>query len=1347
MCGRRIELREARNSSTPQRVGLMHLDDWEGETVRVLEEVLGYLNFSSGAADPHFLANLNRLWSALQPAPVASRKRKAKRASPPPVPVWQQLGTALGEALPKLSGTSDAFRSTEQAAAVLDLVFQHALPAYRAEHRDLLFHQTEVSLFQPFFIGRMCEAVLRQGGPWDQTERIVNGAIASLNDYIGHRPLAVLQTQKLQPYGHEWVRPIPLFVRGAGVAAGSYHDVVQKALEILEHAAPEVLARAWFNPEWLDELALDPRAYDFDHPVNKRPNYHFGQWDPHHIDNSGRYRRFVVQQVTLDALLSRVEKSTLSREESLFEAGAVLAGTMLMAAGVSGSGPQCHDSSVTLSTLLPHIAAYRDAFYDRLLAQLGGTHADRLRKEAVTLRQPFGGARQHLNQELARRRALQLQHTRLAQLFAWMGYTDAAAVQAEVVPVASARMSCQIYCLLTAGHLATDRGQLAEAEAVLPKAEDLLMRGIDCGALADPWNILGFGGQFSLFPAVENSAHDHRVDELIELVGQVFGLFTRLVKEAAAGGDAPMCQRLGEGMERLAKWWDRFASVEVSDVEGFSARQAWESALHVSDVLREWHAAGTSAGDLAFWRGRLERFTSAKSYALVVESLLEQHDLVAAMALLIQWLSQSDHIALEEQDYSFHQLTIAWMEDLLESSAERARVERCVGAEQRWPLARKLLDFIEANADEYWEVPTLELAEASRGPAGPADPADEEAIDPLFAAAYEDVTFRDSAADGFEGEMLQGGTDTTDFELAMEAERLADRLAFLITLARLWKMAASALGTCPGGDADRDAVLSGWLERASTNRKFLAELMTAVDRYPIPAPRGNQESLVEFDRRRAIKEQLLEQIIATCVETADAARSIRAALHEHVPEAEPAAWEEPAQRVFRAVFRGDREGIRAAWPELIAELGNQPLLYVALARGGSPQKIVASRNIQRVLRRLLAYLPRLGMLEETFRLIQTIQAMEQDHAVGPGAITEFDQMFEIGCRGIVRCLTVSSEQWSTESRRKSGESADMELIGFLERAVEALLQCWLDHSRRVRLSVLETVTDEPHWRALRRFIETYGENLFTQKFMTLGNLRAILHQGVETWLDSLRDEPEDQEDELRLLADLDGALDRQEAARWLSVAIEAVVENYSEYVDYNSTTTQSDRGEMLYTLLDFLRLQSSYNRVAWNLRPVIVAHEVLVRCGRDEAAEIWRQAVTQRTREIADDHLRRFAKLSRQYGMRLPSIAERLEERFVRPLEIARLQALVEPAIEELRNGEPTTSFTEFQDGVKPLVEVPAGVGFEVPGWLESLEQEVEEIRLGMDEDSEPLDPLLPVSEVQLAPEEVKRQIRRIQGR
>jgi len=43
----------------------------------------------------------------------------------------------------------------------------------------------------------------------------------------------------------------------------------------------------------------------------------------------------------------------------------------------------------------------------------------------------------------------------------------------------------------------------------------------------------------------------------------------------------------------------------------------------------------------------------------------------------------------------------------------------------------------------------------------------------------------------------------------------------------------------------------------------------------------------------------------------------------------------------------------------------------------------------------------------------------------------------------------------------------------------------------------------------------------------------------------------------------------------LSLILEAILENYGEYRDYNSTTTQSDRGDMLYTLLDFLRLRTN----------------------------------------------------------------------------------------------------------------------------------------------------------------------------
>jgi hypothetical protein len=1324
------------------------------EAAKTAQDVLGYLNFSSGSPDPGFLRKINRLFELLDAWPTRSEA------------TWRVMGRYLRQQLVELNGATEAFREAAQAEAVLALVFDTVLSGYHAFHRDLLFHMTDEGLFQPFFIGRVCEAVLLAGSPWDETERITKLALATLNDYVGHRPIAVLRSQqKIQPYAHEWVRPIPLFVRGAGVGVGRYHDLVSRALLILEATDPAVRYEAMFDLELLDELAVDPRAYDFDHPVNKRPNYLFGQWDLGKLDNSGRARRFVVQRVSLEAMLDRIEhRGTLTYDEMLFEAAAVLAGTMLMGARVSGSRPDAHDSTTNLASLLQQIAHYRDTFYDHLLAGLKGPHAERLRAEATSVHQPFGGVRQHFNQHLARKRAEQLQHVHLAEMFARMGYTEAAQRQAHIVPVASARMRCDIHCRLTLAHLALDavhqgpsRSPTSTAEAtaaqesaanMLKEAIALVHRGIECGALIDPWNILGFGAQYSLFPSPENSVYDHRADEMIALLSEIFAVGVQIQKEAAAAGNGDLETLVSKRLDELAMWWDKFATMEVSSVESFSGRETRESANHVTAALRAWHKAGTAAGDLAFWRSRAEQFRSPKAYALVVDALLEQHDPVASMALLVQWVSQAEQIPLSEEAYSFHELTVEWMGELWhsdENSAENSGedLEAAAPAKpsietvaRRWSLTRKFLDYLEANAEEYWEVPHFELA--GQGESEEADG------DDIFSAAYEGVTFRDSTDDGVEGEMMEGsgGSDqqATDFELVGEAERIIRRLTFLSTLAQLWKMATvSAFGQSVPAD-DRDAVLSSWLEQAVRTRQQLIELLAAVYRYRIEPPRGTQEALIEFDRRRGVKEMLLENIIAACMEVGDAARLIRVAIERPMSIDGAEAWEAPAEKALRAVLRGDAKGVKAAWQSLITVLVEQPLLYVALGRGGHPQRIVASRGLQAVLRRLLSYLPRLGLLKETTQLIATIQEMESGHPVGPGAITEFDQMFKIGCRAIVRALVASSELWL----RKADSPTDQnELIAFLEQASEALLRSWLVHSRGVRLSVLEAVTSKGPWNDLKKFIEEYGADLFTQRFMNLPNLRAILHQGVEAWLDSLAEEP-DEEGPLKLMEDLDARIPREEAVRWLTVAMEAAVENYAEYIDYNSTTTQSDRGDMLYTLLDFLRLRASYDRVAWNLQPVILAHEVLVRSRYDAAAETWRAAVAERTSSLADDHLKKFVRLNRKYGMRLPSIADRLGERFIRPMLVDRLCAMVRPAVEAAAMKEAGSKeiFARLEEGIEAFTRDISGAGFDVPPWLEALEQEVDRVLSNVSGEEELPDPDLPIVQVRLTREELAKQMK-----
>ena len=1316
----------------------------------LLDQVLGYLNFSSGATDPKFLANLNLLWTA-----------QAEASS------WRSTGELLRQRLDALKDQPGAFQDADQATAVLDLIFEHAIPGYWAFHKNLLFHQEQDEVFNSFFVGRVCEAVLRQGGPWDDTERVVPAAIRELNDFVGFRPVAVLESRKVEPYPHERLRPIPLYIRDAGVAAGRYQTVVGKALDLLCATEESLLRRAFFDPTALRELAFDPRAYDFDHPANKRPNYHFGLWDPHQIDNQGRYCRFVVQQVTLDSLMHRLEEDCgeLPTEEITFEAAAVLAGTILMASGISGSGPDSHDSTTTLATLLPRIASYRDEFYERLIDTAPAGHAERLREESVLKRQPFGAARQHLNAQLARRRAAQLEHVQLAKLFARMGYPEAATEQADVVPAASARTLCAMDCRLTAIRQCLDRRDPEEAAELLVEVVGRLKDGIECGAIVDPWNILGFDAQFSLFPALENSVHDHRVDELVEFMEELFGLHSRAWNEAAASEQGELADRLSSHFEEMSEWWRQYAPHTVSNIDAADPLDVYRAAEHVARALHLWHKGGASTGDIGFWAPHADIFDSPQAYALVIEALLEQSDDVATMGLLMHWLCEADRVALEQGDSSFHRLAERWIVETCHTADAEDEVNGSspLGISlQQWSSIKKFFDFMEANADEYWTVPVFELgappATSSQEDdpfAGPAEEQDDE--DDLYGAAYEDVVFRDSADDGVEGEIVEGGGQPDEDEFAQESERLVERLAFLNTLARLWRTTALApLGSCEKSDPsledarrERVTVLGRWASQANSNRAALLKLLDAVEAYRIPSPMGDHDSMVEYDRRRVIKESLLERIIATAVETASSSRLLAAASSAESPlpaEEEPATPAEDLDEerlvvdAFAAMFTGDVSTVDDRINRLIVGLAELPLLYVPLAKNGVPRDIVAVRARQRWLQDLLKCLPRLGFFVATCRLIETARDMERNNPVGPGAVTEFDELYKTGFKSLVHALVTSSDEWETEPNVDGPEPLHSPLVARLEQLTEALLISWLAHSRTLRLSVLEKANDKQSWKSLKEFIERYGDDLFSQRFLNIGNIRAILHQGVDRWLERLQEEAAG-EIELKLLDELENTISIEEAAESLTLVLEAIVENYGEYRDYNSTTTQSDRGDMLYTLLDFLRLRARYDRVCWNLKPVVMAHEILVRRGCKRAAQTWRRALRDRIGQEADKFQEELTELQAKYAMQMPSIADRIAERFVRPMVIDRICSLVQPAVDEAPRPGSHPTFRILRYEIEFLTREPSGVGFDVPAWLVGLEDEVQRVRTPAHErdDYDELRFALPA--IILSQEDIERQL------
>src|SRR5690606_29223303 len=124
---------------------------------------------------------------------------------------------------------------------------------------------------------------------------------------------------------------------------------------------------------------------------------------------------------------------------------------------------------------------------------------------------------------------------------------------------------------------------------------------------------------------------------------------------------------------------------------------------------------------------------------------------------------------------------------------------------------------------------------------------------------------------------------------------------------------------------------------------------------------------------------------------------------------------------------------------------------------------------------------------------------------------------------LVETLVSVSQDWPTP--QDAAELPPTELVDSLEQLTESLLHEWLSHSRTLRLTVLERMLDEKAWKQISEFIERYGHDLFTQPFLNLGNLRAILHGGVDAWFEKLLEDP-DQEDSFQLLQALDKEIPR-----------------------------------------------------------------------------------------------------------------------------------------------------------------------------------------------------------------------------
>lgn len=1279
-----------------------------------VEQILGYLNFSSGSPDPAFLQAMNAYFLQVE------HDRTGANPAAHSCPLWKIALDKLGNDLETARNNNPTYRDTHQAEEVLRFVREDFVPEYQRFHSLLLSHHSEDQLFTQFFVGRILESALSAFGECEgrlEFERVRS----QFDNYIGYRPVAALESQKIEPYDHEWTRPIPLYITEVGSAHGPYQPYIDYAIEMIRSAPRDILLAAQFDLDALDEIAIDPRAYDFEHPVNKRPNYHFGQWDPHQLDLSGYYRRFIVQQVTLDSLAKRCEVEELLLPEMIYEAGAVLAGTILMASSICGRSPDAFDSNTSIATLLPGIARMRDHFYKWLLSTIKGKHGERLRDEARKKRQPFGGARQHLNAELAKVRETQLETVRLSGVYARMGYSDAALEQANRIPVASARVRTQIECLLSDADTLVRKEEYTLAADQLQKVFQQMQAGIRCGALIDPWNILGFDAQFSLFPAMENSVQDERAQFLVDIMTQLVSSYSALWSHAAVRDQNELCDRIREQFERVTDWWHQFAAHEVSNVDAPNGKEIFQAASQVANAMNLWHKNGTETGNVAFWAQHACLFETPRAYELIINALLEKEDLPTSMALIMHWLSQAENVGLESADSSFHLVAEQWAYRISEKALDDFRHGSQTNTQQTLVLIRKFMDFMEVNAESYWEVPDFSLGERNsrRGNQQEPDLILEDEPDQLYDAAYENVVYRDSTDDGIEGSIYESDTGQTDC-LEEEARRLEDRLRFHESIARIWQMFAPVLAECDvrkgetsesksDGSLDSDSKLevqdlsdnlADWSRTAYEKVGKLHELLFSVENLKPVAVLGDHESIIEYDRQRFIQEGLLERIILVTVETRMAMRMLNGAhtvIRGKSGIEDLDSSEVLMADVFASVMRNDREQLRDQIVLLNEHLKTQPLLYVPISRNGAPSKIELVKSRQLFIRKLLEILPRFGLIEQTFRLLNLARSMERSHPVGNGAVTEFDDLFEIGFRGVVKCLIYSAtNDNSTADQRQL-------LFRWLERFTESSLIIWLKHSRTLRLSVLEKVHDKEPWRHLMNFIKEYGGDIFTQKFLNFGNVRGILHRGVESWIDLAI---ESGEHNWKLFHDIGTRITKTQAASHLSLILEAMLENHLEYQDYNSTTTQSDQGEMLYMLIDFLRLKVEYERISWHLKPVFWAHENLVNAGKDQVAKRWRRSLMDRIRKKAERFVRYLERLQRRYAMQMPSVANRILERFIRPMHIDRMKSLIRPAIDP-DNPKAQAVLDVLQHDANLLIKNPEGSGIKIPAWLAAIEDEL----------------------------------------
>jgi hypothetical protein len=386
---------------------------------------------------------------------------------------------------------------------------------------------------------------------------------------------------------------------------------------------------------------------------------------------------------------------------------------------------------------------------------------------------------------------------------------------------------------------------------------------------------------------------------------------------------------------------------------------------------------------------------------------------------------------------------------------------------------------------------------------------------------------------------------------------------------------------------------------------------------------------------------------------------------------------------------------------LFAQIRPLRILYVPLRAGGNPKAFAQSRIVREALKRLASDLPWLGMFRETADLLRVARSLERNGPRDNRQVTEFEAIFTTGYRTVLEVVVRLLAGWRDS---KSDDSMAAVLIGEI---VEKFTDLWSEHVAGVRISDIETKVGPKAWGEVKAFIVAYGRELFTPRFMQYGNLRGVLAQGVDEFLRIAEDEA-DEHAPRKLLDDVAaGRIKRGDAAAKMQFILNVVVNHYDLFRDYSATTTQSDYGDNLFAFFELLRVSVEYDRSWFTMRTIYVAHRMLTAWGRLGAARFFERGFATEMADSARQRALELQAVEREYGVRLAAVRAKIDERFVRPLEIDRALAFVEPA---LRGPDAARAFADLRTAVESFAKQPSGAGFDPPDWLLQFEKEVDRL-------------------------------------